>query len=474
MSFEFQEGDLIAGKYRVERLLGVGGMGQVLQAGHIHLGQRVAIKVMLPELARNPEAVARFMREGRAAVRLRSEHVGRVLDVGQLESGAPFLVLEFLDGYDLSDVLAQRGPLPVEEAVDLLLHACEAVAEAHTAGIVHRDLKPANLFLITDAYGSPCVKVLDFGISKVTQNATGQATTGAGLTRTSAVMGSPLYMSPEQMRSSRTVDARSDIWALGVVLYELLTARFAWPGETMSEICVRVATDAAPRVRDVRGDAPEGIDAIIQRCLAKDPADRFQQVADLAEALAPFGTARARITLDRVFHLTGGRRASANRTEPMAGAVAATTAGGPGATVVPSGPALIHGTGVAWGSTGEHKRKGRPLLVIGLVAPLVVAGGVAMVVAKSRSGASGRPSAEPDAAVRVEASVAPRSSAVPPGTAIPVVSAAAPDAGAPNAVLTPPQQPKSRVEPKPQAVPRPVGPAKKPSSPALPEWGGRE
>src|SRR5579859_1664764 len=199
-----KEGDLLAGKYRVERVLGVGGMGIVVAARHEQLEQRVAIKFVRDEALDNKEAVERFLREARAAVRLKSEHAAKVLDVGTLESGAPYMVMEFLEGSDLAAVLVERGPLPVEEAAEYVLQACEAVAEAHAAGIVHRDLKPQNLFLARTVGGAPRVKVLDFGVSKTLH---GNPTTGGGLTQTRLMLGSPLYMSPEQMRSSRDVDA---------------------------------------------------------------------------------------------------------------------------------------------------------------------------------------------------------------------------------------------------------------------------
>jgi serine/threonine protein kinase len=209
----FEVGDVIAGKYEVTRVLGQGGMGLVVAAFHRDLDALVALKFLLPSLRESPQSKERFTREARTVMRLRNEHVARVHDVGDVD-GTPFIVMEYLTGEDLAKALARRGPLAVDEAVDLLLQACEAVAEAHKLGIVHRDLNPANLFVTTGSDGLPFVKVLDFGISKST------AAGDLSVTASAAVVGSPLYMSPEQLTTSRSVDARADVWALGVILYE--------------------------------------------------------------------------------------------------------------------------------------------------------------------------------------------------------------------------------------------------------------
>jgi serine/threonine protein kinase len=193
-----REGELLAGKYRVERVLGEGGMGVVVAARHVELDERVALKFLLPGTLGQPDAVARFLREARAAARIRSEHVARVTDVGTLETGVPYMVMEFLEGADLSRILREHGPLPIEDAVDYVVQTCEAIADAHALGIIHRDLKPANLMLVTRSDGGSCVKVLDFGISKVS----GPGQDAMAMTSTSTILGSPIYMSPEQMTSS--------------------------------------------------------------------------------------------------------------------------------------------------------------------------------------------------------------------------------------------------------------------------------
>ncbi|HEX3342992.1 MAG TPA: cytochrome c peroxidase, partial [Polyangiaceae bacterium] len=290
-----KEGDLLAGKYRVERILGVGGMGVVVAARHEQLDQHVAIKFVRDEALGNEDAVARFLREARAAVRLKSEHAARVLDVGTLESGAPYMVMEYLEGSDLGAVLRDLGPLSVEVVAEYVAQACEAVAEAHAAGIVHRDLKPQNLFLTRTVGGGARIKVLDFGVSKTLANSSG----GGGLTQTRSMLGSPLYMSPEQMRSSRDVDARSDVWAFGVVLFELLTRRWPYEAETMPELVLKVVTEPPQPIAELRPDLPQGMIDVVERCLKKDPADRYADAGELALALEPFAPPHSRITMER-------------------------------------------------------------------------------------------------------------------------------------------------------------------------------
>jgi serine/threonine protein kinase len=291
-------GDVLAGKYRVERILGVGGMGVVVAAHHVELDNRVAIKFLRAPFLNNDEAVARFAREARAAVKITSEHVARVRDVGTLENGSPYMVIEYLEGRDLSAWLRERGPLPAEQAVDFVIQACVAVAEAHALGIIHRDLKPANLFCIRRSDGQLSIKVLDFGVSKLTDLlASGERMT---MTKTSVIMGSPLYMSPEQMRSSKDVDAGTDIWALGIVLCELITGCMAFPAESVTELAIKVTNEQPLSIRRFRPDAPAGLEAAILKCLEKDRSRRYENVAELALALLPFGSKQARASVDRI------------------------------------------------------------------------------------------------------------------------------------------------------------------------------
>ncbi len=298
-----REGDLIAGKYRVERVLGLGGMGLVVAARHLGLDEPVAIKVLLPEVMQDSEAVARFEREARAAIKIKSEHVARVMDCGVLDGGAPYMVMEYLDGHDLEAVLASRGALDVELATSWVLQACEAMAAAHSIGIIHRDLKPANLFLTRNADGTDCVKVLDFGISKISGASSGKASF-----RTHAVIGTPLYMSPEQMVSSGDVDMRSDVWSIGAVLYEMLAARPAFAGTELPQVCASVMHSSPTPLGTLRPAIPQGLEAVVLQCLEKDRERRPPNVAVLAAALAPFAPAAMHacaLRAARVLHAAG-------------------------------------------------------------------------------------------------------------------------------------------------------------------------
>jgi serine/threonine protein kinase len=324
-----EPGTVLADKYRVGHVLGRGGMGMVAFADHLQLMQPVAIKFLHPLIGHDADAIARLLREAQATARLRSEHVARVLDVGALPGGTPFIVMEHLEGQDVASLL-RAGPLAAATAVDMVLQVCEGLAEAHSLGIVHRDLKPSNLFVTRRRDGTPLVKILDFGISKTTveqdalaaaaapaasagdavdtqrsgddapptgvvvplacaPRATPGAAPGAAIdpacTRTEAVMGTPGYMSPEHMRSSKHVDARTDLWSLGVVLYELLAGRRPFHGDTRAALREQITSAAPP---PLGGAVPSGLARVVARCLEKAPEDRFADVAALAEALAPF------------------------------------------------------------------------------------------------------------------------------------------------------------------------------------------
>ncbi|XXY51559.1 protein kinase [Sorangium sp. So ce269] len=349
-------GDVLAEKYEVERVLGEGGMGVVVAARHLLLGERVAIKFLLPQARERADLVARFLREGQAAARIRSEHVTRVYDVGTLARGEPYLVMEYLEGTDLKALLRSRGPLPVELACDYLLQACEALAEAHALGIIHRDLKPGNLFLSQRADGSPLIKVIDFGISKMALAAEPAAQKERDMTESSAMLGSPLYMAPEQMVSSKSVDARADVWSMGAILYQLLTGATPFRGDSVMEIYDRIL-EGPPRVSALRADVPPRLEWVVQRCLQKTPADRFANIAELAAELAQFAPPHAQHLAERAARVLrvrpgsvaeGGELASPRR--PLS-----TAPGPPSATPASGGNSSARGVAAAamWGASTE-------------------------------------------------------------------------------------------------------------------------
>jgi len=295
----FAAGDVIAGKYEIEKLIGSGGMGYVVSAVHVELGERVALKFLRPEALQIEELVERFAREARAAAKIRSEHIARVFDVGALPDGVPFIVMEFLEGKDLCDLLHQSGPMPIKVAVEYAMQACEALAAAHAAGIVHRDIKPENLFLTKHAQQLDFIKILDFGISKV---ALAQGKGKRANVRTQMPLGSPVYMSPEQIRSSEHVDARTDIWSLGCVLFELLTGHLAFDEPSLMQLSAAILEHEPVPLREFLPDAPPELEAVISKCLEKDANNRYGNIAELAIALYPFAPRRSRISAERCYH----------------------------------------------------------------------------------------------------------------------------------------------------------------------------
>jgi serine/threonine-protein kinase len=284
-------GDVVAGRYQVERVIGAGGMGSVVAALDLETGTRVAVKCILPIHSRDPEVTARFAREARVTAWIKSEHVARVLDSGELRlprggQRASYLVMEHLEGRDLKSLVRCAGMLRVDEAAEYVSQACVALAEAHALGIVHRDLKPANLFRSFRPDGRPLVKVLDFGVAKF------QSANVAGddlqMTAPATSIGSRAYMSPEQMLSASEVDARGDVWSLGVILHYLLTETLPFEGETMAEVSLNIL-DGSPRpLRELRPELPAELEAVVLRCLQKSRDDRYASVVELARALEPF------------------------------------------------------------------------------------------------------------------------------------------------------------------------------------------
>lgn len=277
-------GTLLLGKYRVEDLLGVGGMGSVVAARHEHLDERVALKLLHSAFASDPEVRKRFKREGPAAAKLRSEHVCRVFDAGELDDGTPFIAMELLEGETLSKVLEQRKKLPLAEAIDIALQACEGLADAHANGVVHRDFKPSNLILTQRRDGSMLAKVIDFGISKM-------ELASVEMTHTFGFLGSPSYSAPEQLASAKAATSKVDIWSLGIVLYFMLMGEhpFRVAGETFAVIATMITHDEPKPMCARDPSIPPAVERAILRCLDKDPARRWNDLRELAAELAPFG-----------------------------------------------------------------------------------------------------------------------------------------------------------------------------------------
>ncbi len=458
-----EAGQTLAGKYLVEEVLGVGGMGIVVSARHLQLDQKVAIKYLLPAALLNPEVVERFAREARAAAKIRGEHVARVIDVGQFDDGAPYMVMEHLEGHDLAKHLDLHGPLPIEDAVRFLLETCEALAEAHAAKIVHRDLKPSNMFLSKQPDKSAIIKVLDFGISK-----TGDSPSAA-LTKTSALMGTAFYMSPEQLTNPKGVDHRSDIWSLGVILYELLAGRQPFPGESVPEIIGAILTNTPDGLRTVRPDVPAGLEEVIVKCMQSKAADRYQSVAGLAAALGPFAHVRDRVSIDvtaRVLGeavaadeapkktnpnlakatVLGGQIAQPQQTSPntMESASAPASVAAPStaaSTPPPSLQAGANATGPAVAAVTTHALATSAITTHPKRTPMaLVAGGAAIVIALAVLGGMKLSSsnAKPDAPAAAAAglvpapSVDPHASAATTTTILPATTTAASPAAEPS------------------------------------------
>jgi len=435
-------GSLVDGKYRIDRILGAGGMGVVVVATDVRLDRPVALKFLQREVLGNPDAVRRFTREARAAGRMKSEHVARVHDVGELGTGEPYIVMEYLEGEDLARVIARAGPQSVADAVDWTLQACEALAEAHAQGIVHRDIKPSNLFLESRPSGKPLLKVLDFGISKAPPSAS-----EAGLTTTSSIVGSPLYMSPEQMTSARDVDARSDVWSLGLVLYELLAGSNPFQADSLAAVVLAIAQKAAPSLRDTRPEVAAGLDAAILRCLAKKREQRFAGMADLAQAIAPFGPPGAAEAAGRIERVLSTPPKALGETAASAEEYATTA------------PSRTPSNWTPPGTPKPFARRAPGVWMAAVVGVLLVAGASAAIFA-SRGRSSDAVSAETTSGAIPSSTAAPSSSSfsssIAPTAPLPS-SSGQPLASSTAAPSTAPEggsRPRAAPEPPRPAIPR--------------------
>jgi serine/threonine-protein kinase len=457
---ELAPGTILLGKYRIDGLIGTGGMGHVVRASHLYLHQPVAIKLLLPELAESTSTVQRFLREAQATVKLRSEHIARVMDVGTTDDSIPFMVMEFLEGNDLNQILRHHGPQQPAIVVDLMMQACEGIAEAHALGIIHRDVKPSNFFITQRPDGSMLLKILDFGISK----------TPIGydeLTGTQTVIGTPSYMAPEQMKSGRAADPRSDIWSMGVVMYQLISGRPPFSGESYAELVLKVGLEA-PQPFPV--PVPTGFDTIVMRCLEKDPAQRHQTVADLARMLAPFATdpASAAQSAARAARILQQRSAL----QGMQGSPLAM--GGGLATPIPISPAQLtprswppsQATSVSRGA-GQmtlRTRSQRGVLIASVAGLCLIAaaGGYAVSRLSRDDGVHVQaplptkeaPTAAAEPATPPPAAAEPAAAAPPPATAPPPAAAAA--ASPPAAAAPPPAAAAAVAAPAPPSPPAPT------------------
>ncbi|MBX3230820.1 MAG: serine/threonine protein kinase [Labilithrix sp.] len=375
-------GDIVD-KYRVERVLGVGAMGLVAAGRHTTLDQVVAIKFLIEHKFGTPEeSIQRFLAEARAAAKIESDYVCRVSDVGMLSSGIPFMIMEYLEGNDLEEEIMNRGPLDFGEACDYVLQALDAIAAAHSLGVVHRDLKPANLFLARRPDGSRRVKVLDFGISKAD---------GVGkqrITRETRSLGTPAYMPPEQVREPMTVDHRADLWALGAILYEVITGQMAFVGNTVKEVLDRVMFEEPCPMPQLRPDVPPQLVYAVQRALTRDRDQRWPSAAMFARAISPFGSVGVVGALANVQREVGSlSRISAVSAVRLAPALAPALAPPSGTQPPPSSrrPQDVyeqnrrHIVVQGWTAQQSRKRQERGIL-LGVVAALFLAGAVAVAL----------------------------------------------------------------------------------------------
>lgn len=484
-------GQTVANKYRVDRVIGAGGMGVVVAGFHLDLDQPVAIKFLNPETGLLADGVERFRREARAVARIHSEHVVRVLDVGLFNEQVPYMVMELLEGHDLGAEVDQRGALPVETAVEYVLQAIDAIAEAHSVGIVHRDLKPTNLFLAQGKDGTHKLKVLDFGISK---SMGPSRSNDVALTRTASMIGSPLYMSPEQMRSARDVDARTDIWSLGAILYELLTAHPPYNADSIPALCIAVLHDDPVPLHTYVPSAPDGLQAVLSKCLARELSQRFASVAELAAALVPF-CPQGRAHAERAERLLPSSAVPASATRPGA---ASTILGQeplrqgrtpPASLGAGALPTTQEGTQGSWGKTDRSAMSSRraPLLLAGLLAIGIVVL-VSWSLLKPSGGAAVLPPADPPRAASASGSIAPTLPAPTPAT--PAVPVAAPAAESPAVSSKAAARADVALPPRASAAParpaasvrlrsgtdvnaKPKAPAKPKTGPTVPDFGGR-
>ena len=435
-------GDVV-GKYRLDRVVGAGGMGMVFAATHLELDRQVAVKFVHNAYCQNPEVIARFVREARAVVRIESEHVAKVIDVGHAEGGTPYMVMEYLDGEDLSSLL-KFGPLAIPDAVDYIVQTCSAMQEAHDMGIVHRDLKPANLFLTHRRDRTPLIKVLDFGISKLND----AEPTQAALTNPAMLMGSPAYMSPEQLTNPREVDPRTDLWSIGVILFELLAGRPAFQAQSLPLLMTAIMQQEPADLVKLRPDVPPGLVAVVARCLEKSAEQRFQTVSELVTALLPFAPRRSHWSIERIAKSMSGasvRSALLEQNPATLGSPVRSPSGRP--------PTTRDGTRGEWSRESDPapSRGGRRLLYAAVgVGTLGLAAGGWLLYQRTQPSDDAGAHAAGSVSSNVEVPTVPTVQVAPPG------AVAAPSQGATQDVATAAPEPLAPVTPLSNPLPPPA------------------
>lgn len=441
-------GDILDNRYRIEGVIGQGGMGLVAAAVHLQLGRRVAVKVLRPRATTDAVARRRFLREARAAARLRNEHVVQVLDFGILAGGSPVIVMELLEGSDLENELYLRGPLPPEEVVDLMLQVCEAVAEAHACGLVHRDLKPSNLFVSRAADGSPQVKVLDFGVSKSVRGVDDEQLKERSLTGSHVVVGSPPYMAPEQVDWERTTDWRTDVWALGVILFELLTGTRPFEAPSVPMVFAAITRDSPPLLRSRCPGVPRVLDELVAWSLQKDPGQRCPDVVTFAQRLAEAFPSPLRAE-------------AAVRVQRVAAAPSRHSSNDPIHMDPSQGDRKSISNWTVTSPTARSKRKGRRSLHFAIVGAILLVVLGAIVVFRGVMGSSREPAGIAPASAPLAGSILPTAAIASPPSSDGLDAGVAPDARSASPAL-PPSPPGRKLPPSKPPSADPPNPGRDP------------
>ncbi len=380
-------GMTLQGRYQILRKLGDGGMGAVYEGVHTVIKRRVAIKVLHPQFAQNPEIVARFHREAEAATSIGHPNIVEVTDMGSFEDGSAYMVLEFLDGRDWAHDIDTEGPQPLGKVAQILTQCCDALEAAHAKGIVHRDLKPENIFLIARSGNPNFVKVVDFGISKIMDGADGP---GHSLTQTGTALGTPYYMAPEQCQGKKDIDHRADIYSLGVIFFQSLTAQYPFDDESYPMLVLKICTEQPPLLSTFRPDLPPQMQGILHRMLAKNRENRFANVGELRAALAPYLGHNVAPVVATNAPSTASHGPSVLHGPPISTPVSSPT----GTAYLPSSPGTAPGGTPYPLEVPSSSNKGLILAVVAMLGLIVVFGGVLGTYFALSGGAADEPTSE--------------------------------------------------------------------------------